>query len=221
MASIFGALARPSIRSTTRFRFTSTSVGTSEPLNFTASSGWSSTSTRITRTRVRSLRARWASRLSMRRAGPDRSDVKNTSKGLSSLKMVSSWIWTAGGAATCVSPVAWAVKLHCLQMGSWYWIGVCAGLGVAVGVLLGAVFAGTRIALTAALVLAAGIGGAIGFALGPWAEALGGGRWAEALGGGVGGVLGAIGSAQLASGTMRRGGARFGVAVFFGLAALA
>jgi len=26
-------------------------------------------------------------------------------------------------------------------MGSWYWIGVCAGLGVAVGVLLGAVFA--------------------------------------------------------------------------------
>jgi|1185.fasta_scaffold02837_1 hypothetical protein len=148
----------------------------------------------------------------MRRAGPDRSDVKNTSKGLSSLKMVSSWIWTAGGAATCVSPVAWAVKLHCLQMGSWYWIGVCAGLGVAVGVLLGAVFAGTRIALTAALVLAAGIGVAIGFALG---------QWDEALGGGVGGVLGAIGSAQLASGTMRRGGARFGVAVFFGLAALA
>ena len=36
MASIFGALARPSIRSTTRFRFTSTSVGTSETLNFTA-----------------------------------------------------------------------------------------------------------------------------------------------------------------------------------------
>ena len=40
-------------------------------------------------------------------------------------------------------------------MGSWYWIGVCAGLGVAVGVLLAGLFAGTRIALTAALVLAA------------------------------------------------------------------
>lgn len=96
-------------------------------------------------------------------------------------------------------------------MGSWYWIGVCAGLGVAVGVFLAAVFAGTRIALTAALVLAAGIGVAIGFTLG---------QWDEAIGGGAGGVLGAVGSAQLVSGTMRRGGARFGVTVFFGLAAL-
>jgi hypothetical protein len=96
-------------------------------------------------------------------------------------------------------------------MGSWYWIGVCAGLGVAVGVLLAAVFAGTRIALTAALVLAAGAGVAIGFALG---------QWDEAIGGGVGGVLGAIGSAQVVTGTMRRGGARFGITVFVGLAAV-
>ena len=96
-------------------------------------------------------------------------------------------------------------------MGSWYWIGVCAGLGVAAGVLLAAVFAGTRIALTAALVLAAGAGVAIGFALG---------QWDEAIGGGVGGVLGAIGSAQLVTGTMRRGGARFGITVFVGLAAV-
>jgi hypothetical protein len=96
-------------------------------------------------------------------------------------------------------------------VGSWYWIGVCAGLGVAAGVLVAALFAGTRIALTGALVVSAGIGVAIGFALG---------QWDEALGGGVGGVLGAIGSAQLVSGTMRRGGARFGIAVFVGLAAL-
>jgi hypothetical protein len=96
-------------------------------------------------------------------------------------------------------------------VGSWYWIGVCAGLGVAVGVLVAALFAGTRIALTAALVISAGVGVAIGFALG---------QWDEALGGGVGGVLGAIGSAQLVSGTMRRGGARFGIAVFVGLAAV-
>src|SRR5256885_14930277 len=95
-------------------------------------------------------------------------------------------------------------------MGSWSGIGVCAGLGVAAGVLLAAVFAGTRIALTAALVLAAGAGVAIGFALG---------QWDEAIGGGVGGVLGAIGSAQLVTGTMRRGGARFGNPLFVGLAA--
>jgi hypothetical protein len=98
-----------------------------------------------------------------------------------------------------------------LQVGSWYWIGVCAGLGVAVGVLVAALFAGTRAGLTASLVVSAGIGVAIGFALG---------QWDEALGGGVGGALGAIGSAQVVSGTLRRGGARFGIAVFVGLAAL-
>jgi hypothetical protein len=97
-------------------------------------------------------------------------------------------------------------------VGSWYWIGVCAGLGVAVGVLLAGFFAGTRIALTAALVLAAAAGVAIGYALG---------QWDEAVGGGAGGALGSLGAAQLVAGTMRRGGARFGVAVFIGVAALA
>jgi len=96
-------------------------------------------------------------------------------------------------------------------MGSWYWIGVCAGLGVSVGVLLAGLFAGTRIALTAALVLAAGAGVAIGYALG---------QWDEAIGGAVGGMLGAVGAAQLVMGTLRRGGARLGTAIFIGLAAL-
>ena len=96
-------------------------------------------------------------------------------------------------------------------MGSWYWIGVCAGLGVAFGVLLAGLFAGTRIALTAALVVAAGIGVGIGFGLG---------QWDEAIGGGAGGALGSLGAAQLVAGTLRRGGARFGTAVFIGLAAI-
>jgi len=96
-------------------------------------------------------------------------------------------------------------------VGSWYWIGVCAGLGVAVGVLLAGLFAGTRIALTAALVLAAAAGVGIGVGLG---------EWDEAIGGGAGGTLGALGAAQLVMGTLRRGGARFGTAVFVGIAAL-
>jgi hypothetical protein len=96
-------------------------------------------------------------------------------------------------------------------MGSWYWIGVCAGLGVAVGVLLAGVLTGTRAALTVAVVLAAGAGVAVGFALG---------QWDEAVGGGVGGALGSIGAAQLVSGTLRRGGSRFGTAIFIGLAAV-
>jgi hypothetical protein len=96
-------------------------------------------------------------------------------------------------------------------VGSWYWIGVCTGLGVAVGVLLAGLFAGTRFALTAALVLSAGAGVAIGYGLG---------QWDEAIGGGVGGALGALGAAQLVIGTLRRGGARFGTAIFVALAAL-
>ncbi len=96
-------------------------------------------------------------------------------------------------------------------MGSWYWIGVCAGLGLAVGVLLAGIFAGTRIALTAALVLAAAAGVGIGLGLG---------EWDEAIGGGAGGALGALGAAQLVMGTLRRGGARFGTAIFIGIAAV-
>jgi len=96
-------------------------------------------------------------------------------------------------------------------MADWYWIGVCAGLGVGIGVLLSGLFAGTRLALTAALVLAAGAGVAVGFGIG---------EWDEAVGGGAGGAMGAIGAAQLVMGTMRRGGARFGTAVFVGLAAV-
>lgn len=96
-------------------------------------------------------------------------------------------------------------------MGSWYWIGVCAGLGVGIGVLLSGVLAGTRTALAAALLLAAGAGVAIGFGLG---------QWDEAVGGGAGGALGSIGAAQLVAGSLRRGGARLGTAVFVALAAL-
>jgi hypothetical protein len=98
-------------------------------------------------------------------------------------------------------------------VGSWYWIGVCAGLGVAVGVLLAGLFAGTRVALTAVIVLAAaGAGVGIGLALG---------QWDEAIGGGAGGTLGSLGAAQLVLGTLRRGGARFGTALFVAIAAVA
>src|SRR2546427_8853231 len=45
-------------------------------------------------------------------------------------------------------------------------------------------------------------------------------QWDEAVGGGVGGALGSIGAAQLVSGTLRRGGSRFGTAIFIGLAAV-
>jgi len=96
-------------------------------------------------------------------------------------------------------------------VGSWYWIGVCAGLGVGIGVLLAALLGATRALLVAALVLAGGLGVLVGFGLG---------QWDEAIGGGTGGVLGALGAAQLVAGTLRRGGTRFGTALFIGLAAV-
>ena len=51
---------------------TSASDGTCFTLNRSARSGRSSTSTLLTRRRPRSLRAMWASKLSIRRAGPER-----------------------------------------------------------------------------------------------------------------------------------------------------
>src|SRR5437016_10922157 len=166
MFSIFGALARPSIRSTTRLPFTSTSVGTSATLNRSARSGCSSTSTRMTRRRPRSLRATCASRRSIRRAGPERSDQKKTSRGLGSLlTSVCPPDFVSAGGGGVLFPANGPRKLHWPGMGDWYWIGVCAGLGVGVGVVLAGLLAGTRVAFAAALVLAAGIGVAIGLGL--------------------------------------------------------
>jgi hypothetical protein len=96
-------------------------------------------------------------------------------------------------------------------VGDWYWIGVSAGLAVGVGVLVTALIGATRAAFAAALVAAGGLGVLVG---------LGVGEWDEAVGGGAGGVLGAIGAAQVVAGTLRRGGTRFGTATFVGLAAI-
>jgi hypothetical protein len=93
-------------------------------------------------------------------------------------------------------------------MGAWYWIGVLAGIGVALGML------------AAGIVLrwppAAVIGGVAAVAL---AIALF--AWPEALAGGAGAVAGAFGTAIVATGALRRGGTRAGVALLIGVAAVA
>ena len=96
-------------------------------------------------------------------------------------------------------------------MGDWYWIGVCAGLGVGVGVLVTGIVAGSRLVLGAAMLCAAAAGILIGLALG---------EWDEAIGGAIGGPLGVAGAAQVVGGALRRGGTRFGTAAFIGLGAL-
>jgi hypothetical protein len=93
-------------------------------------------------------------------------------------------------------------------VGDWYTIGILVGLGTALGVAATAV---ARRALIG-LVVAAAAAVAIGFGFG---------QWDEALGGLVGAVCGALGSAPLVSGALRRGGTRSGTSILLGLAALA
>lgn len=92
-------------------------------------------------------------------------------------------------------------------MGTWYWIGVCAGVGAALGVLVIAVLRDVRVALPVTLVAAA----AAGWLLSEW--------WGT-VAGAVGGVLGAIGATPTVRGALARGGTRAGTALLVGVAAL-
>jgi hypothetical protein len=102
-------------------------------------------------------------------------------------------------------------------MGGWYWIGVCVGLGAAVGVLLAGVAGRSRAALAASLVLAAAGGAGIGLLL---HDAQPGG-WGDIGGGLIGGLVGAVGAAQVVRGALGRGGTRLGTAALVAGAAIA
>jgi hypothetical protein len=96
-------------------------------------------------------------------------------------------------------------------VGAWYTIGLFAGLGAAVGVLLVGLLAALRGGALLALVVAAAIGVALGFALE---------TWQEAVAGGIGAALGALGAGRLVSGALGRGGTRGGTALLVGGAAV-
>lgn len=92
-------------------------------------------------------------------------------------------------------------------MGTWYWIGVCAGLGAAIGVLALGVLLDVRIAVPVAVVVAAVVGWLLG-------------DWAGVVAGGVGSVLGVLGASPTVRGALARGGTRGGTALLVGAAAL-
>ena len=98
-------------------------------------------------------------------------------------------------------------------VGSWYWIGVAAGLGTAAGIVIGALLPEGRIGLfagiAAVLAVAAGIG--IGLLIG---------GWPEATAGGVGGLLGVVAAVPIVAGAVRGGGTRLGVAAIVAVAGL-
>ena len=101
-------------------------------------------------------------------------------------------------------------------MGSWYWIGVSAGLGTAVGVLLAGSFGAGRAQRVAVILLAGAAGAGIGFLIGNWQT----GGWEDRAAGIAGGVAGALGATETVSGALRRGGTRAGTAALVGGAAL-
>ena len=96
-------------------------------------------------------------------------------------------------------------------MGNWYWIGLLAGLGAALGVLFAGLFGSTRAGIAAAAIAGVGAGLLAG---------LGIGEWDEAAAGAIGGVLGAGGAAQVVQGTLRRGGTRGGTAIWLAIGAV-
>jgi len=101
-------------------------------------------------------------------------------------------------------------------MGSWYWIGVSAGLGAAVGVLFAALAGSGRLGRIAAILLAGAAGAGIGYAIGSWQP----GGWGDRAAGIAGALAGALGAAQVVRGALRRGGTRGGTATIVVGAAL-
>jgi hypothetical protein len=100
-------------------------------------------------------------------------------------------------------------------VGSWYWIGVSAGLGTAAGVLVAAVLGGLRV-LLAGVVVAVIAGAGLGYAIDQWQP----GGWFDVAAAAVAGLLGLLGAAQVVSGALRRGGTRGGTGTLVGGGAL-
>jgi uncharacterized membrane protein len=92
-------------------------------------------------------------------------------------------------------------------VGDWYTIGILVGLGAAIGVAATGIL---RRALVGAVVAIA-VAVAIGFAFG---------QWDEAVGGLAGAACGALGSAPIIGGALRRGGTRGGTAILLALVSL-
>jgi hypothetical protein len=95
-------------------------------------------------------------------------------------------------------------------MGAWYWIGVSAGLGAAIGVLV------AGIAARGAAVLGLLVGAGVGYAIDAWQP----GSWGDILAAALGGALAGLGAAVIVRGALRRGGTRGGTAILVAGAAL-
>jgi hypothetical protein len=99
------------------------------------------------------------------------------------------------------------------EMWEWYRIGLCAGVGVGIGVLLTGLLGGRRtLGVVLAAVAAAAAGAGIGYALD---------GWQEAVAGGLGGLIGVFSSVGIVRGALKRGGTAGGTAFLVGVGGLA
>lgn len=110
----------------------------------------------------------------------------------------------------------WGYGTTLEAMGWWYWIGVSAGLGAALGVLVAGAVGAVRAVLLASAAAACLAGAGLGFGIHEWQA----GGWGDVAGGAAGGLLGLLGAAQIVSGALRRGGTRGGTATLLSGAAL-
>lgn len=101
-------------------------------------------------------------------------------------------------------------------MGTWYWIGVSAGIGVAVGMFLAGFWGAGRNSTFLVPVVAAGIGAAIGQFIADSEP----GAWGDRAGALAGAGLGLLGAVPVVAGALRRGGARSGTVVLLAGAGL-
>jgi hypothetical protein len=96
-------------------------------------------------------------------------------------------------------------------VGGWYTIGLAAGFGGALGVLLAGLVGASRVGLPGAALLALLAGGAVALAFGDWPEI---------VGGALGGALAAAGATPLVAGALARGGTRIATAALVAVAAV-
>jgi hypothetical protein len=101
-------------------------------------------------------------------------------------------------------------------MGSWYWIGVSAGLGAGAGILLAGAVGALRAALVAAGLTALVAGAGLGYGIDTWF----GGGWPDVVAGAIAGLLVSLGAVPIVAGALRRGGTGGAIAVLVGGAAL-
>src|SRR5262249_25599026 len=142
--------------------------------------------------------ARWASRLSILRAGPERSELKNTSSGRESVTRppsipacrpvvsdgcpgkpaplgidiasdVSRLSFGLGSELLPRSPVR---ETPLRPMWEWYRLGIALGVGVGIGVVVAGLVAPTKAGIAGAAVVSAVVGAALGFLIRDWPEAV-------------------------------------------------